>query len=326
MRKKRTLMKKRNLILIIGFLITQLSIAQTQQKFYYNSEWKGTSKSNAEFYRIFSTNENGDPVGKVKDYFITGELQSEIDGATYIDKYDDSKSKLIGFSKGYFKSGSKEFEILHDENGNTLTHKIWYKNGNIRLESSYKNGEYDGLYKTYYESGKLYRQFEFLKGELTSKFFIECDEFGTCQKLFYENFSSSENLNEWAIVSDNKDFETSIIKDKGLLMESKTENGFRETIRIPLNLENDFSIETIINFKGGSKNSGQGLMWGYKDWDNYYYFYISANGYYKIGARTEGINLEFAKWTESKAINQNYERNLIKVVSLQRIWTNCTQI
>jgi len=307
-------MKKRNLILIIGFLITQLSFAQTQQKIYYDSEWKGTLKSNAEFYRIFSTNENGDPVGKVKDYFITGELQSEIDGAIYIDKYDDSKSKFTGFSKGYFKSGGRQFEELFDDNGNQLTHKSWYENGNIEVELSYKNGKYDGLYKTYYESGKLYRQFKFKNGDLESKFFIECDEFGTCQKIFYENFSTRQYLNEWDIVSDDKDYETSIIKDKGLLMESKTNYTFRETIRIPLNLENDFSIETIINFLGGSIDGGQGLMWGYKDWDNYCYFYITADGYYKIGAKTEGINLEFAKWTESKAINQNYERNLIKVL------------
>ena len=307
-------MKKRNLILIIGFLITQLSFAQTQQKFYYDSEWKGTSKSNAEFYRIFSMNENGDPVGKVKDYFITGELQSEIDGATYIDKYDDSKSKFTGFSKGYFKSGGREFEILHDDNGNTLTHKIWYENGNIRLESSYKNGKYDGLYKTYYESGKLYRQFKFKNGELESKFFIECDEFNKCQNIFYESFTSSENTNEWPLIKTEKDFKSKIIADEGLLMETKSERGFKQTLNIPLNLTNNFSIETIIDFKSGDKNNGHGLIWGFKDWDNYYYFYISANGYYRIGAKTEGINLDVAEWTKSDKVNENYKRNQLKIL------------
>jgi hypothetical protein len=35
----------------------------------------------------------------------------------------------------------------------------------------------------------------------------------------------------------------------------------------------NFSIETIINFKSGDKNSGTRLdLWGFKDWSNYYYF------------------------------------------------------
>ncbi|MEZ4951248.1 MAG: hypothetical protein R2784_17965 [Saprospiraceae bacterium] len=48
--------------------------------------------------------------------------------------------------------------------------------------------------------------------------------------------------------------------------------------------------------------------------DNYYYFVISANGFIKVGAKTEGINLDLIKWTESEIINQNNQRNLIKVL------------
>jgi len=326
-------------IIMLLFLATYCVtvLGQTQQKFYYDSEWKGTSKSNAEFYRVFKTNESGDPIGEVKDYFITGELQSTIDGASYIDKYDDSKSVFIGFSKGFFKSGNKEFEILHDKNGQVLTHKIWFENGNLRYDATFKDGKYNGLFKTYYENGnkareieyslgipdgnwfdyyetgKLFRKFVFKNGELIDKFFTECDEFGKCQKVFYENFTSEENINNWPLFSE-KDYKSKITAEKGLLMDSKTENGFSQLIRIPLDLENNFSIETIVDFKSGEPNSGHGIIWGFKDWDNYYYFVLSANGYYKVGAKTEGINLELVKWTESEFINKNYQRNLIKVL------------
>lgn len=97
-------------------------------------------------------------------------------------------------------------------------------------------------------------------------------------------------------------------------METKTENGFRQTINIPLSLTENFSIETIMDFKSGEKNNGHGLIWGFKDWDNYYFFYISANGYYRIGAITEGINFEFVEWTQTNTINQNYKRNQIKIL------------
>jgi S1-C subfamily serine protease len=310
-------MKQKLLIVAFIMQISLIALGQTQEKIYYDKEWKGCSASKAEFYRLVTFDNQNKPIGEVRDYFISGELQSKIDGAIYIDKYDDSKSKFTGFSTGYFKSGQKQFEILHDNAGNILTHKIWYENGNLQLESSYKDGNYNGDFVSYYNNGKLYRKFKFTNGRLTDKFFIECDEFGKCQKVFLENFASKENINEWQLVENEKDYKSSIVAEKGLLMETKTENGFRQTINIPLSLTEDYSIESIIDFKSGEKNSGHGLIWGFKDWDNYYYFHISANGYYRIGARTEGINLEFVKWTQTASINKDFQRNLIKILRVK---------
>lgn len=310
--------------------------AQKQEKIYYDKDWKGCYQSKAEFYRIVNYDENGKPVGKVKDYFITGELQSEIDGALYIDKTDDSKSKFTGFSKGFLKNGNREFEILHDNQGNVLTHKIWYGNGKIKAEMKNENGVYISkeYYENgkvmremtgsneqletdviYYESGKLYRKFKFIDGKLADKFFLECDEFGKCQNVFYENFYSSDNVNLWAI-GDNNDISTEILSEKGLLLKDKTGNGFRNTINIPLELSENFSIETIIDFKNGETNNGHGLMWGFKDWDNYSYFVISANGYYQIRTKTEGIDIPIKEWTKSDVINQNKQRNSLKILRI----------
>jgi S1-C subfamily serine protease len=308
-------MKQKLFILTIGLLISFLSFGQ-EEKIYYDSDWKVCNKSNAEYYRLITIDENGKPLGKVKDYYISGKLQWE-GYFSYVDKYDNSKDINEGLCIWYYENGRKSRESTMVKNLEEGLTTYWFENGNKAREVEYTKGKPNGSWVDYYESGKIYRKFEFYNGELASQFFTECDEFNTCQKVFHETFSTDLNPNEWPIVSSNKDFKTSIIKEKGLLMESKTENGFRETIRIPLSLENDFSIETITDFKSGSKNNGHGLMWGFKDWDNYYYFYISANGYFKIGAKTEGINLEFAKWTESKVINQNYERNLIKILRVK---------
>lgn len=309
-------MKHKFIILFVGLFFSFLSFSQQQEQIFYNSEWKVCNQSKAEYYRLITLDENGKPIGKVKDYYISGKLQWE-GYFSYVDKYDNSKDINEGLCIWYYENGKKSRESNMVKNLEEGLTTYWYENGGKAREIEYANGKTNGVWIDYYEDGNIRRKYEFSKGELKGMFFTDCDEFGTCQKMFYENFSNNENINDWALVSNNKDFETSIIKEKGFLMESKTDNGFRQTIRIPLNLENDFSIETIMNFKSGSKNSGQGLMWGFKDWDNYYYFYISANGYYIIGAKTEGINLEFAKWTESKVINQNYERNLIKVLRVK---------
>jgi S1-C subfamily serine protease len=283
-------MKQRLLFLAFGLFISLFSYGQQQKKIFYDSEWQVCKESKADYYRLITLDENGKPVGKVEDYYISGELQWK-GYFSYVDKYDNRKDINEGLS-------------------------IWYyKNGNKSRESTMSNNKENGLTTYWHEDGTLERKMNFKDGELIDKFFIECDEFGTCQKIFYESFNS--NSNNWILVTNKKDYESKIIAEKGLFMKSKTDNGFRQTIRIPLNLDNDFSIETIIEFKKGAKNYGHGLIWGFKNWDNYYYFKITANGSYKIGAKTEGIYLDFAKWTESSAISKNYKRNLIKVLRVK---------
>ncbi|MEN8956904.1 MAG: trypsin-like peptidase domain-containing protein [Flavobacteriales bacterium] len=306
-------MNKAILTLILSLLISQISYGQ-EERIYYDNDWKGCTKYNANFYRICTFDDNENPVGEIRDYFITGELQSKMEKALYINRADDSKSIFVGLSIGYYKNGAKQFENIYNSKGEPTLMKSYFENGNIKNHISYKNRKYDGDYITYYESGKVYRKFNFNNGQMTSKFFIECDEFGKCQNIFYENFNSNENLNKWSLITKEKNYKSEIIANKGLLMETNSENGFRQTINIPLDLKNNFSIETIIDFKRGEINSGHGLIWGFKDWDNYNYFYISPNGYYKIGGKSEGINIETAKWTKSYKINQNKKRNQLKIL------------
>lgn len=297
------------LLLAVG----QFAFGQNQEKIYYDKEWKGCSQSKASFYRLVTFNENGKPIGKVKDYFITGELQSEIDGAIHIDKYDDKNSKFTGKSIGYYKSGRKNFEHVMDSQGNEISNIHWYENGNKKFEITYKNGKPDGISATYYENGKLKNKFVYSDGKLAEKWFTECDEFEHCQKVFFDGFTTSEDENDWG-AADRAEYKSQIIAGEGFLMENKRQqSGYAQWIHLPIDIANNFSIETIINFKSGDKNSAQGLIWGFKDWNNYYYFYISANGYFTVGAKSDGLSLEFIKWKQSSYINQNSNRNLIKV-------------
>ena len=291
-------MKKLLLLLFIPIVC----LSQQEQIIYYDSEWKGTSRVFAEYYRIYSLNENGDPIGKIKDFYSSGELQSEIDGAIYIDKDDDSKSKFIGKTVGYYKSGTREFVNENDNNGKPLRYKSWYKNGNTKYIVNYKNGEFDGLTQQYYASGKLYRQFKYKNGELEGKFYIECDDFDRCQNIFYESFDSTENLNEWVLKSEN-DHNIEIIPNKGQSIKVSRQVTIQSSIYIPLNLNDDFSIETLIE-ETQPANFSAGLLWGFKDWDNYNFFIIS-NDKFRMDTKTEGIFLNLREWTKSDKINNN---------------------
>ena len=309
-------MKINLLLFIFSIFLNHVSLGQKLEKIYYDEDWKVCKYYDAEYYRIISFDENRQPIGKVKDYYITGELQWE-GFFSYVDKYDNNKDINEGLSIWYYKNGNKSREsnfVNGKEDGLT---KFWYENGRLMSEIIYSNGVLDGIWNNYYKNGEVSEQFNFTNGKLEGKFFIECDEFGNCQNVFYENFSSKENLNNWNLPKNDNDIRSYIIPDKGLSMENYDDNGFNQLVHVPLSLYEDFSIETRVSFEKGDENCGHGLIWGFKDWDNYYYFVISANGYFMIGGRTEGIYLELKEWTKSNAINQNNKRNLLKILRVK---------
>lgn len=302
-------------LLSITFILTFSSLAfcQTSKKIFYNTNGEGCSEENAAFYRIASFDSEGRPIGKIKDYYITNELQIIADSAIMVDSNDDYNSIFVGTVVGYSKKGIKEFERNYSLEGDLVYVIDFYDNGNKKNKANYVDGLLDGLYYDYHESGKIKRQYKFSRGELIGRFFTECDEFDYCQKVFYDDFASEAFANEWDLVK-NDECKCEILPSRGLLMRSSSDDGFKQTTRIPLDLSNDFSIETIVSFKNGSTNSGHGLIWGFKDWDNYFCFLISANGYYKICSKIEGITVDITEWTKSENIHNHINRNLLKIL------------
>jgi len=94
-------------------------------------------------------------------------------------------------------------------------------------------------------------------------------------------------------------------------------SGFAQYIHLPIDISGNFSIETIIDFKSGDDDSGHGLIWGFKDWDNYYFFIINQNGCYSTGGINEGIAFIFKKWEKSSNLKLKTARNLIKINKIQ---------
>ena len=77
---------------------------------YYDKEWKGVeSKAFASFFRVIPKSGNPNFRKPMRDYYITGELQSE---GYYlsVDKYDDRNSVFDGAFTNYYKSGKVEIK------------------------------------------------------------------------------------------------------------------------------------------------------------------------------------------------------------------------
>ena len=102
---------------LILLLFTLSLSGQIEQTIYYDANWKGVAnKTLAKYYRIVSYDTNSIPLGIIKDYYLTGELQGE-GAAIYIDKLDDSKSIWRNKVVAYYKTGGKLFETEYDEFG-----------------------------------------------------------------------------------------------------------------------------------------------------------------------------------------------------------------
>jgi len=111
-------------------------------KKYFDADWNIIHDStNASYYRT-ATYLNGQPKvdSDVRDYFITGELQFE--GQLSSENPDNPH----GFTKWY------------------------YKNGNLSSTRNYKHGVLNGLYRNYFENGRIKEKARVIDNELDGEY------------------------------------------------------------------------------------------------------------------------------------------------------------
>lgn len=175
---------KRTSFFILGLFIANLSIAQNQiDTLYYDKDWRGVdNKAFATYFRIIPTSNDNNFRKQFRDYYITGELQSE-GGFITIDKYDDSKSVFDGDWINYYKSG-KISEKGHRINGKREGEYIVYKeDGLVSIHANFKNDKLHGVYTAFSEDGNLCMQVEYGNGEPLYDYYVVSNKDGYCSKL-----------------------------------------------------------------------------------------------------------------------------------------------
>jgi S1-C subfamily serine protease len=231
-----------------------------QNKLYYDVEWRATSAQNATYYRVYTNN----IADTVKDYYTTGEIESK-GIALVLDTVDDVGSVWKGIKTSYYRDGT----LMAVDCFNSL-------------------GKRDSISRHYYETGKLKQELNYKNGFAVGKYYKEWDEFGNLEKVFNETFHEDNNVNSWPL-STNEKHSCKILVDTGLQMATYGEIGVAQAISLPLDINRDFSIDAVVSFKAGDDAYWHGIIWGFKDWSNYLYYYISADGHYKIGHFQNGI-------------------------------------
>ena len=280
---------------------------------YFDENWERSEVKKAKYYRLVTYSEPNKPKGKIVDFYMNGQKQSEFN-ALFIDFTDDNLNFKVGESKWYHPNGKLirvcNYYLTNRIQGLEIT---YFDNGNKASEIHYEQGVLNGLYSTYYKTGKPRITALYEQGSLVDNKFIEYDENGLGALVYNENFI--DNKDHW---EDKVEGSSSVLTNDGnVSLYLKNDNITSRYNYITLDQNSNYSIESIIQKKSGKGNEGYGIIFGFKDWNNYYQFLISEYGSYIILGQFEGVNIKICEWTKSNAINIGNKRNLLKVMKFE---------
>lgn len=192
-------MRKLFVIILSCFYSVNVVIGQISlDTLYYDKDWKGCEKTFATYYRIYTSSTNNNLKKKYRDYYITGELQSEGEYIS-IDKYDDSKSVFDGEFINYYKSGKIEQKGNRTKGKQEGEYIKYAENGLILLHANYKDDKLHGIYTKFSEDGDLCMQLEYANGIPCCDYYTISNKDGYCSKVSLSNkqpIYESPSLNE----------------------------------------------------------------------------------------------------------------------------------
>jgi S1-C subfamily serine protease len=254
----------------------------------------------------------------------TGQQQ----GKLYFDKYGRKSTPELSYyyrnpdSAGYYRSNytlndkpyfegriTTASEIDENQNVYSGTCKWYYRNGNLRSIRMFgPNGKEDGRTTHYYESGKLWKEVDYESGHIRGSTYTEYNEDGVTNRIFEEHFDN--NYNEWDLYDSEKSSAT--IAGGQLLLTSFSKAGTSRYINHFVEA-GEYSIEASINTSQLKEDERAGLIYGFKDWQNYHYFAISKKHIY-LGSFYEGVKTSYIDGMFCSNINAS-QNNVIKVIS-----------
>lgn len=277
---------------------------------YFDENWKRCTPQKASYYRRITYSAPNTPKGKIMDFYMSGQKQSEF-YCLYIDYADDNLNFHVGEAKWYFPNGNISRKCNYYFTNRIQGPEIrYYDNGNIASEIHYELDVLHGKYNTFHKTGQPKIVATYHYGSLVDNKYIEYDENGLGAIVYNENFYN--NSDKWVGNTENSQSEISQDGKIALLLkENKTSARFNY---ITLNQNSSYSIESTIQNKTGKGNQGYGIIFGFKDWNDYYQFLISEYGSYIILGVFEGIEVKICEWTQSNVINTGNQRNLLKVM------------
>ncbi|OFY69918.1 MAG: hypothetical protein A3G23_05520 [Bacteroidetes bacterium RIFCSPLOWO2_12_FULL_37_12] len=254
-------------------------------------------------------------VDKTKTYFDKSGIASSESSAYY---YREKAKKKDNYKSFYVLGKTLYFEgkILkasyEDENKNVYagTCTWYYKNGNKKAVRTFtEEGIENGTTFLYYESGKIWKEIEYADGKAVKNSYKEYTEDGQASRIYEEEFDN--NNNDWDLYKSDKS--AAQINDGMLSISSFTSEGTSRYVSFPGQLQ-EFILEANMSIQDLKEGEHAGILFGFKDWQNYSFFSISS-GSFNIGSYFEGVSLMEVEGMYSSAVN-NKAFNNIKILSI----------
>jgi hypothetical protein len=154
---------------------------------------------------------------------------------------------------------------------------------------------------------------------LTILFILNCMLVFGQREIFYDNFKT--NQNKWhsvstanVAVSENKLIiswnEAPEVQDDLTEEQPSREGSMLNSFEFDQN--KDFTIETSMTLLSGE--TGNGMVWNYKDSSNYCRFLITdRDGEYLVVQYVDGVDTDIMQWTACPAVNKNFSKNTLKI-------------
>lgn len=271
---------------------------------YFDENWKRCDAKSAAYYRLITYSAPHVPKGVVKDYYITGELQSE-QFPVYINYEDDSQSFFEGEQTFYHKNGKIECKQQYYNNklnGPSLT---YYNDGKIASETFFYFGVPDGDAIEYYPNGKIATVRKYNKGQLYNNKYLQITEDETPFLVYKENFIMNKDSWEYhgqnGIVQVNDEESISIQASPERTISGGIYTGFS-----PMS-DNMISVITY------QRNPGQGIvsfLFGFKDWDNLCALSIAGDKF-QFAYKKNGVLVQNDEWTFSEYIQPDINQLMV---------------
>lgn len=279
---------------------------------YFDKDWVRCNQNKASYYRLITYKAPNRPQGVVKDFYISGKIQSEFT-PLYIDYSEDRLNFSIGDSKWYYENGQVSRECKHNNNIVVGEDINYYENGKKASLTVYDSKGVIQSLDRWSQSGKKSLTAKFKDGKLVNDRYIEYDENGVSCEVMQVNFSQNKNVWE----SDDDASSSVVTAANSMNFTGKVDNWIRRSNYIDVNQDKDYSFECTVGLENDKKsNKGYGLLLGFKDWSNYMLFVVSGNGYYKIINVIEGISIPIKDWSLSSMVNKGIARNHLKMMKI----------
>ena len=281
----------------------QDDIVTRTKKEYFSEDWNKIKNSkNASYYRIVTLDKDGTPLGLVKDYYITGELQWT-GGIAELSSIHDSLNVLADTVCFYYKNGRKSSQSFYDNgvlNGDQLE---WNEDGILYSKATYTQGELNLInYYSYYENSELknIKCLDFMSSVKHSNY--RGDEIGNFEKHIGEYFTSDFSLMKWSSSDWN------IAREMMFHVANSNVNNY---VSIPYS-GGDFSYSVYMK-NSTETNNTFGIVYGYYDNDNFNNFLINGNEYLYYSIE-KGVKKRYSSWTTSSKIEKVWNQLMIQRV------------